>query len=236
MVVICVTAPTTTTRTNTCYTYDTTATSQPCIRMCYSELELSIVPNVTILSPNKFENISGSCPDKISQEQIASTLTFHWSNYGSKFELSFSFRLNLESTDNSIFSSQDVWYLNMVNFTVNNTHSYQHRLSSSDPTFSAHARQYYKCVAPLTVPLRGHISHLSATLTVTNIAIQPFNLSDTNFEFKYSSNCVNEGIPFYIPISVAGILCTFVLFLGFCFLARHFSRRKYRRYERLIPK
>ena len=235
MFVICVTIPVTTTGTNTCYTYNTTGTLQPCIRICYKELKLSLVPNQTLFPPNQFNNISGSCPSKINQFQMASTLKFHWANSSSKFELSFNFRLNLVSTDNSIFSTQDVWYLDMVNFTVNETHSYQYLSSSRNPNLYAHARQYYECVAPLTVPLLGHKSHLPATLTITNIVIQPFNLSDTNFEFKYSSNCLNKGIPFYIPMTVSGILATFVLFLFFCFLTRHFFRKKHRRYERLIP-
>ena len=225
----------TTTVSNTCYTYNTTNTIQPCIKMCYTELKLSLVPNQTLYPPSQFDTISGSCPSKMDQDQLVSTLAFHWSNSSSRFRLSFSFRLNLVSTDKSIFSSQDVWYLYMVNFTVESTHSNRSLSSSRNPTLYAHARQYYECVVPLSVPLCGHISHLPATLTITNIAIQPFNLSDTNFEFKYPFNCVNKGIPFYIPIAVSGILAAFVLFLGFCFLTRRFSRKKHRRYERLIP-
>ena len=219
----------------TCYSYSVTNAHMPCVKVCFQAMELTLYETGTnsshVYTLNNITRLTGTCPQRYSSDYVTSSITFHSSI---KLELTLSFRLNLESTRDSIFSTQDIWYLYTVNVSSNYTHSYGYALSSSNPTFSAHAMQAYKCVASLVLPLSGHIPHQIGTLNVTNFIMQPFNLSDTAFDFKYYANCHTAGIPFYIPIIVCGILVTFVLFLVLSYLIGYLARQKSRRYERLV--
>ena len=223
------------TETITCYSYNETNTSLPCVKICFQDMELTLLQTGTnttkVYNMNNFSQIRGTCPNKYSSSYLTSSMTFNSTN----LELTLLFRLNLVPTHDTIFRIQDIWYLYAINVTSKYSHSYGYVLSSSKPTFFAHARQAYKCVAPLELPLSGHIPTQYGTIVLSNYVIQPFNLSDTEFGFKYFANCKETGIPFYIPILVAGILATFVLFLVLSYLIGYFSRRN-RSYDRLVYK
>ena len=226
------------TGTMKCYSYNDPNTLQPCVKVCFQDMELTLYQTGTntnqVYKMNKITRLDGTCPIRYSSNYVTSSLTFHSTNSSVKLELTLSFRLNLESTNDYIFSAKDIWYVYAIHISSNYLHSYGYNLSSSNPTFFAHARQAYKCVASLIVPLSGHYSTQYGTINLTNYMMQPFNLSDTEFDFKYFATCREAGIPFYIPILVAGILATFVLILVLTYLIGCFNRRNTRRYTRLL--